>query len=415
MGPPTQRANAVCCTHLHLVDRAVDEARDGRADGFPRARFPLRPNAVVARPVPHVVVVDRCAVGGRCRPRYREFPVAGGESRSAGCVGCLGGRRGTGAGRPARPTHAVPRPYLYLVDRAVDESRDRRARAGAVVAGVRPRAVVARPVLHVVVGDRFPVVGRSCPHYRELLIAYGECRSVGRYGRSHRRGTGAGRPARRAHAVLRQYPHLVDRAVDESHDGRARAGAGVVGVLPFGSAACLVLHIIVVDRCPVVVRCVPGYLDLPIAGDKRRGRRHCGNRCRCAGRQVRPARPAHAVPRPYLHLVARAVGESRDRRARAGAIVAGISPAGVAACLVPHIIVGDGSAVGGRGDPRYRELPIAYGECWGQGRCRPLSGCRCGTGAWRPVRPAQAVLRPHLNIVGLAVGDARNGRVRGCA
>ena len=186
-------------------------------------------------------------------------------------------------------------------------------------------------------------------------------------------------------------------------------------VSPNCVAAPLVPHIIVVDRRPVVVRCVPGYLDLPIAGDKCRGNRRCGHGHRYGTGERRPARRAHTVLRQHLHLVARAVGESRDRRARAGAIVAGISPAGVAAYLVPHIIVGDGSAVGGRGDPRYRELPIAYGECWGQGRCRPLSGCRCGTGAWRPVRPAQAVLRPHLNIVGLAVGDARNGRVRGCA
>ena len=231
-------------TNLNLVRRPVRQAGDRRTRrGALHIVRQLRP-APAGRPMTHVVVVDRRAVVRWRHPTHTQLTVARRQHR------CRRrrrrrGRRNRGAARARRPRAVpdrVPRTNLNLVRRPVGEARDggRRRRALQHVGELGP-AAAGRPITHVVVVDRRPVVGRRRPAHPQLTVARRQRRrrrggrrarrrrrsgwrrgrgrvvAAGRHADTHRRARGRARDADH-----RAGPQPAARAARRAHPGRGR-------------------------------------------------------------------------------------------------------------------------------------------------------------------------------------------------
>ena len=126
---------------------------------------------------------------------------------------------------------------------------------------------------------------------------------------------------------------------------------------------------------------------------------------------------ASRVGRPHLHLVGLAVGEAGDGGGEGGVRMVLKGSCGVQSAsallvvtAVLHVVVGDGGAVlGGLGPLRPPASAVARSQ---RRLCRDVRrlGCRVPVAAVSDqLAVASRAARPHLHIVGLAVGEAGDG------
>ena len=281
--------------------------------------------------------------------------------------------------RPGTGALVVGRPHLHLVGRVLRQAHQRRRGGRANVVAVAPAPAVARPVLHVVIGDGRTRVGRRRPHHRQprhrrrlhrRRIRLARC--LGVHVR-HRHRDRLGRrldplalAARRRnlHHVLvvasgigRIDTHNVLRVLEVR---RRLEGQGAVRrpdleqclIRPAGDrvARDVVLRIGVRRQHLASRRLVLRRVERCRRAERRR---RVG--VRAAAARVRPVAGALVVRRPYLHLVGRVLRQVHQRRRDRGAVVAPVAPVAAVARPVLHVVIGDGRTRVGRCRPHHRQ------------------------------------------------------------